>query len=177
MALYLNGIEQHNITSEVETIEHEHHEQHEGCFYFHKGVQAITGASTVVYFMYRTPNAAALTEIHARAAFAAEDEFTVEIYEGATVSADGAALATFNANRNSANTAGLTVFSGPTVTTPGTLIWSTKVGASRTAGYSAVENHEIIAKIDTNYLFKITKIAAGTHYFDYDFYWYEEDIS
>ena len=163
------------MTNEVEVILHEQREMHEGNFYFVKGWLDVTGLGTVTYFMFRTPNAAAKTRVHAKVALSGEDEFDVTIFEDATVSADGTPVPRFNVDRDSSNVSLLVPFAAPTVTDDGTAIWPTKVGAARSAGVSATSTYEIIAKTDSVYLFKIVKVNAGTHYVDYDFFWYEQD--
>jgi len=172
---YKCGTKQNRVAGEVEILGHEHEQMHEGNFYFVKGWLDVTGAATTSYFMFRTPAAATKIRIHAKVALAAEAEFDVTIFEDATVSADGTPVPRFNVDRDVGNGSLLVPFAGPTVTDDGTAIWPTKVGAAKTAGVSATRAYEIIAKTDSVYLFKIIKIAAGTHYIDYDFYWYEED--
>ena len=156
-------------TNAMMVIDYPHHEVHSGSHYFIKS-QADIG-DTETYFMFRTPNTT--TRIHAKAHIASEAEFTVEIFEGGTVSADGTPLTAINNNRDSVNTAELANFAGPTVTTDGTLIWGSRIGTGRDATVSSAQSYEILAKTNTIYLFKLTKIAAGTQWVDSDFWWYE----
>ena len=89
------------------------------------------------------------------------------------VDVEGAAITGVNNDGDSTNTPELTAFSGPTVTSDGTLIWAAKVGAGKDATVAPGLNYDIIAKTDSIYLFKLTKIPAGTHYIDVDFWWFE----
>ena len=159
-------------TNSLQTVSYAHHEMHEGNHYFVKKWLDVTGSGTVTYFMFITPNTT--EDIHAKAKLFAEAEFTVEIYEGGTVSANGTPVTGVNNNRNSTNTASLTAYANPTVTTDGTLIWSSKMGSGRAStGVSPEFGYEIIAQRNQTYLFKITKDSTGTHWFDVDFWWYE----
>ena len=165
-----NGIDAS--TSSLQTLDYSHHEMHEGEHYFIKTWLNITGAGTVAYFMFTTPNTTKWA--HARALMTGEAGFQIEIYEGGTVSANGTQVLGVNNNRNSVNTAGLLAYAAPTVTTDGTLIWDAKTGTGRDAtGVSPALGYEIIAKQNETYLFKITKDASGTNYLDIDFFWYE----
>ena len=144
---------------------------HSGKHFFYKTNQDVTDADTVVRFMFTTP---ATKHIHARFVMYAEDEFLVELYEGTTVSNSGTPITTFNNNRNSTETPNTLAFSAPTVSTEGTLIWKAVINSSKHTAISKSSNFEIIAKNSTNYLFKITKAAAGTHFIEPEFFWFEE---
>lgn len=145
---------------------------HQGKHFFVKGVMDVEDLGTVVYMMFITPDTA--TEINAFALVTAESQFLLEIYEDAQVSDNGTPITYFNNNRNSAVTAELRPFSSPTVTDEGTLIWSAETGTSvKPTGVSMGTNYKILPKRNSHYLWKITKLAAGTHYVDYDFFWFE----
>lgn len=160
------------ITHALKVIEYEHSEIHNGDYYFYKTWADIDGAGTVAYFMFVTPDTT--TQIHAKALVFGEAEFTLDICEGATVSANGTQLVGRNCYRDSINQPELTLYSGPTVTDIGTIIWSGKTGSGRSqAGVAPGLNYEIIAKRNTKYLWRITKVPAGIHYVDADFFWYE----
>ncbi len=159
-------------TNAVNVIDYAHHEIHAGSHYFIKTWIDITGAGTVQYFMFTTPDTTKW--IHAKSSMTAEAEFRIEIYEGGTVSDSGNLITAINNNRNSTNTPGLQAYGNPTVTGDGNLIWDSITGtARRSTGVSPAFGYEILAKQDEIYIFKITKTAAGTHYIDIDFWWYE----
>lgn len=159
------------IDNAIPIIGHEENEGHKGNSYFVKGWQDVDGAATVVNFLFKVGS----TTPHARWKVGGETEFTLQIYEGTTVSANGTPVTSYNVNRDSSNTATVSAFTAPTITGDGTLIWSGKIGS----GFDATESStgEIIAATNTNYLFRITKNTANVHYFDYDFEWYEHNIS
>jgi len=122
-----------------------------------------------VYFMFRTPNTA--TRINAFVNATAESEFTCQIFEAGTVSADGTPVTAVNNDRDSTNTPELEAYSAPTVTGDGTQIVKFKVGFSKNSGVNAF-NHKIKAKTNTIYLFKLVS-EEGAKWIDIDFYWYE----
>lgn len=167
----VDDVRMDSTTNALIGVDYAHHEVHDGSHYFIKKWADITGAATVAYFMFVTPNTT--KRIHAKVAIAAEAEFRVEIFEGGTVSANGTALTAINNDRDSASTAGLLAYNAPTVTSDGTQIWDTVVGSGKNSTISLGLNYEIIAATDETYLFKITKVAAGTHWIDFDFFWYE----
>jgi len=146
------------------------HNVHAGKHFFYHSNQDVTDADTVVRFLFITPS---VKNIHARFSIEAEDEFTVELYESAVVSNNGTPLIIYNNNRNSTETASVQGFSAPTVTSDGTLIWKAVVTASKKTSLERHTNYEIVAKNSTNYMFKITKAAAGTHFIEPDFYFFE----
>lgn len=159
------------VTHSLETIDHTHSQENKGDHYFVKSWMDIDGAGTIVRLMFITPNT--LKRIHAQAHIAGEAEFTIEIYEGITTSNDGTPVPRFNNDRDSANISGLLPFSGPNVTDEGTLLWATKVGSGKNASVSPGLNYKIIAKRNSKYMFKITKVATSSHWLDFDFWWHE----
>ena len=122
--------------------------------------------------MFRTPNTS--TRIHAKAKISSEAECTVEIFEAPTLTDDGAQVVGKNNDRDSSNVAELLAYAGPTVTDVGALIWAGKIGSGKDAGIAAAFGYSILAKTNETYLFKLTKIPAGTHWIDVDFWWIEK---
>ena len=164
-----------NNVSANKVIDYTHHEMHSGSHYFYKSVIPFNGgADETQYLMFTTPNTDVL--INAKASIYGSLEFDIKIYEGGTVSANGTELDAFNNLRDSTNTPGLTLYTGPTVTDVGTLIWYAKTGAGRApASVQTASSYEIIAKKNTIYLYEIVKIPANVAYIDADFWWYEHE--
>jgi len=161
-------------TLDMVIIEHEHYKTHEGDHYFIKAVQDVTGAGTLQYFSFVTPDTD--TRIHARAKMTAESEFWLGIYEGGSVSAPGTQIHGLNNNRGSLNIAQLLAFDSPTVSDDGFLMWSDQTGTGgKPTGVAPEFGYEIVARRNTRYIFKAVKEAAGTHYMSFDFWWYEQD--
>lgn len=164
-------IQQDDATNAILTVDYSHHEVHEGSHYFVQGWVDLA-ASTALDFLFVTPNTTKWA--HAQWTVGTEAEGLLELYEGSTIAANGSAVTIYNNDRNSGNTAGVTAFSTPSVTATGGLIYAAKLGSGRNAGGDAGRDHEIIAKQNTNYLFRITNNdGSATRYATYDFSWYE----
>jgi len=158
-------------TNSLQVIDYSHHEIHSASHYNRKNWLDITGAGTTVDFLIVTPDTTKWA--HLVYEFAGEAEFTLTAYEATTTSADGTPLSTFNNQRNSANTAGVTLYSGPTVTDVGDEIWATKIGSSRNDTEGSRNDDEWVLKQNTKYLLRVVKVATGTHWFAYNLEWYE----
>ena len=155
-------------------IPHDLYQLHQGNHYFYKTWVDITGASTVSYFMFQTPDTT--TAIHAKAKFHSEGEFTISINEGGTVPSLGTTITTFNNYRDSSNTPLLKAYSINTITSLGTSIWAAKIGSGKSdTGVAPELGYEIIAKRAETYIFKIVHEVAGTSWLDVDFYWLEHN--
>jgi len=150
----------------------EHHEMHDGDHYFFKtSIEDTGGNGSTTTFSFTTPDTP--TRIHAKALLAPDVDYTISIQEGAVVSG-GVAVTGWNNDRDSSNTATLTALSGPTIDTPGTVIWNARTGGGRKpVGVAPGFNYEIIAKRNTTYAFTVVKEIAGVGIVDIDFWWYE----
>jgi hypothetical protein len=146
---------------------------HAGSHYFIKTWLINTGGTgTYNEFIFITPNTT--TRAHAKVTLASDADTTFTIYEGATVSSNGTAVAGINNDRDSTNVAELLPFANPTVTSVGTAIWSARNGGGKNpVGVGLKSNFEIIAKTDTIYLFRLTKNTVADTVIDIDFFWYE----
>lgn len=148
--------------------------QFRGQHFFVKDFIELDGAGTTGTFMFTTPDSD--TRIHAFARFDASDEFTVSIYEDIETNNDGVSISTFNNDRESLITPELEAYAAPNVTSTGTLMWRSKVGAGKqSSGVADNFNYQILAKKNSKYLFWIEKKNPSTHFLDYDFWWYEHD--
>jgi len=88
--------------------------------------------------------------------------FKIYLFEGTTVSANGTQQAAVNNNRLSTNTSNTQIYSGPTVTAPGTqLRYKLIPGTRQTGGDGTTYFNEWVLKPNTNYLVRITN-ASGT---------------
>jgi hypothetical protein len=156
-------------TQSVQQVDYAHHEIHEGSHFYIRGWSDV--AVTTTDFLVRTADTTKWC--HTVWDFATEGEFEFELFEDTVVSADGTSIAAFNNNRNSSKVATLQAFASPTVTTPGTSIWMGKTGTGRNAGGDNRADSELVLKQGTDYLFRFTKVGAGTLWLDYEFSWYE----
>lgn len=150
-------------------IDHIHSKIHEGKNFFVQDWQDVTGAGTNFDIRINTPVSG---HMHFAMHFHTEDEFTVILYEGATLSG-GTAKTILNSNRNSATTSGATITYGPTVTATGTQIKTWKSGSGTGNQGESSKANERILKQNTQYLLRFNRIISGTGYVDFEFDWYE----
>lgn len=164
-----------NGKSFVRMISNEHDYTHDGKLFYLKSFLDFTGgADETQYFMFTTPNTD--IDIHAKASIAASVEFEVYLMESCTLSDNGSLVTTYNANRKSTETPGVLAYAAPTVSAEGTHIWVAKLGeGKRSSGISPQTNYELVAKNNTNYVFKMVKKSASAAYVDFDFHWYETE--
>ena len=161
-------------THTLQIIEYEHHEIHAGNHYFVAG-QAVYASTDQVDFQLTTP---ATPEIHMIFEISGTGQTIFSIYEGATVTTDGATDVTpINNNRNSANTSALTAIqTDGAVSDAGTLIYQQGFGvtgnAVRTKGGATDRSREIILKASTTYRFLIDSNSAD-NLISYVGEWYE----
>jgi hypothetical protein len=161
------------VTNILANIDSEHYHMHEGEHYFFKSFIADAGGiGSVSIFSFTTPNTA--TRIHAKAVLSPDVDYTVTIFEDATVTG-GTPLDGINNDRDSLNIAELTAVSEPTITVPGTAIWTARNGGGKDPiGVAPGFNYEIIAKTNSTYVFTLVKNIAQVGIVDIDFWWYEE---
>jgi len=100
--------------------------------------------------------------------------------EGVTTSNDGSVLPSTNVNRNSSNVAGIVLSAEPTITVPGTdifTLWAppTATGTGQSAsGLSGVgQASEWVLAPSTKYSITLTNNSGGTIAWSYEFSWYE----
>lgn len=158
------------VTNAIVTLEYDHHEVHEGDSYVVSGTATLDSGG-VLNVLIVTPNTtkwAHLLPIVVVNGGAA----TIAIYEDATVSAVGSAAEEINRNRNSANTAGVVVTTGPTVTGTGTQIFTFTIGDGQQTGGEVRGTYEWVLKQNTIYLLRITSLANG-NVVNYLLDWYE----
>lgn len=105
----------------------------------------------------------------------ASAEFTIEIFEGATVSNNGTpSTTTFNNNRKGTRAATMLLYNAPTVTTPGNLIWTTRLLPSLASQMALMPDSNLVLADNTKYLFRLTRITAGAQFVDVYVRWDEE---
>lgn len=156
-------------TESLQMVSYEHHEIHEGSHFFICDTQALANGE-VVDFTLTTPNTAKWTHMNFR--IEGTGAISLEIFEGATVDAAGAAVIVYNNDRNSVNASSDTVRSGDTFTAEGTVIYHVQSGANKVVGILA-RDRELILKQNTVYIFRITNETAVANQLSYCAEWYE----
>ena len=137
--------------------------------YFYKDVISIEGSGTVVDLLCEV----GAIETEAKALIYGNDDFTLEIYEGATATT-GTPITGYACNREDDRAHMLTLSSAPSVSNAGTLIWKSRTAAGKNnTGVTQGINYIFEVKKNTKYIWRITKNAAGTHWVDVDFFWSE----
>ena len=158
-------------TDSLVTTEYEHHAIHIGQAFSAYDRVDVTGAGTNRDYLFMTPTSTSW--IHFRPTFRTEAEFDISIQENPTVSNNGTLLPSFNRDRNSLSTSGLTLYHTPTVTVSGTTIKMERTGSGSSVGGGSESYHEWILKQNTKYLMRFSKVGAGTHYISLKLWWYE----
>jgi len=156
-------------TNSLQTVTYEHHEIHSGSHYYMANHDDFgNGASSD--FAIITPD----TTKWIHMTFAIEGSYAVhlDIYEDSDFDGDGVAVDSFNNNRNSGNTTGMTITSDPTVNSVGDMIFAQQKGANKQAG-SLERAQEIILKQNTKYIFRITNESTSTNTISWLAEWYE----
>jgi hypothetical protein len=162
-------LQQDASTNAVTQIDYEHHETHGGSHYYICNHQEFSNAE-VVDFTVITPDTAKWT--HMTFMIEGTGATSVDIREDAAVDVAGTAVASFNNNRNSVNTTGMTIRVGDTFTDEGDLISSSYSGANKQAGF-VDRNKEIVMKQNSVYIFRITNETAQVNEVNYCAEWYE----
>lgn len=156
-------------------INTDHYEVHQGNMYSitylqPHGSELANDASVEILFVVGAK------EAHLESKLSTGGDFEIRLFEGTTVSAAGAAIPSFNRNRESAKTATATVTSAPTVTGDGTELAARFVPGGTgglTPGESVRTGTEIILAPNTNYLFRVTNRAGTAQQFGLKLEWYE----
>ena len=159
-------------TNALNFISYEHHEIHSGSHYFHKESYDLPKNGTIDHLIV-TP----ATPEYAHMIIGVENTISqvlVSLYEDTTTSADGAVDTIFNRNRNVADDNTTEIYTTPTVTGVGTMLWSITLGASKALpGGTARDDQELVLDGGSKYMLRIVEpnVAATTVNVSFD--WYE----
>jgi len=162
----LNTIE--SLTQALKIIDYPHHEIHGGNGYSLSYPITIPAANEVE-IRIATPDTTKWA--HMVWSFTNDSDFTVDVYETTTkTDVVGNRLTPINANRNSANTSGLTICHTPAGAGDGNLIWSYAGGANKQVT-TEEGRHEFILKQNTAYLINLSGAQNDVAHLVFD--WYE----
>ncbi len=109
---------------------------------------------------------------------------TIELFEGATITAPGTLVDTFNANRNSTNTASTLIYANPTISADGTRIdvvllpeIATGGGGGPGGGTGGSQGPDVgeewILKPATDYIIRLTNNSGASCDANCHMFWYE----
>lgn len=164
-------------THTLQTITYEHHEVHGGSMF-----EVITYVDLPINNVWDVQITTAASDkwCHFLGAFNTENETNWWFYEGVTINVAGTALASYNSNRNSTNTASMTLASitnadiadanADTAVASATTLFSGISGSGRSGG-QASRQEELILRANTDYSLRFEAAVAG--YVNISLYWYE----
>ena len=136
-----------------------HDRIHTGSMYRVNG-EFTLGSGATQYMLFRTSS----KTCHIYGEVSSSDIGTFKFYESPTITADGNSITILNKNRNyDASAATATIFSGPTVSDPGTLLDPFIISSTKKAGGSERNENEWNLKPNTDYLFVIYSGAASNN--------------
>lgn len=148
-------------THSLQVVDYSHHERHGGSAFFYMDSVEL-GSGGVQDYLITTPNTTKWGHLTFQGSGSAITQ--IDLYEGADRTGT-TPQTVFNANRNSATAADLTVHKGQSGgSTDGTRIWTRKSGSSSSqsrTGNEAKHEQEIILKQNTKYLLRITSSTAS----------------
>lgn len=142
------------------TIDEIHALIHRGAFFTAGLTDAALAAAAELELLLQTP---ADSIIHARFLGVAGGDARVQLFEGTTFSAAGAAVTPVNRNRLSSNASSITLTSAPTLTADGTPLFDGYIPggtAGSTPGGQLRSFEEFILKANTAYLARLTNASA-----------------
>jgi len=165
-------------TQDIQVIMHEHAEIHSADHYEVCSYVAVS-INDVVDIQITTPN----TTKWGHFVFSIEPsgETLWEFYENVTINVAGTTKTPRNNQRNSSNTAALTIAvisnsstalaNADTAIASATLLEDGKVGSGKQSGGTSQRSRELVLKQNTAYSLRSTAVAAG--YINYCLSWYE----
>jgi hypothetical protein len=146
-------------------IQYDHHQVHEGESHEYCYLAASVGLNANLDYRLNVPDGLTPTirTPHLIMEVVTTAEAEVYLFEDMTftVGNGGTLQTSYNRNRNSATTPGMTIYLTPTPATTGTNIWIGLTGSGKSVGSGDRANLEWDLKPNANYLFRVTSRAAG----------------
>jgi hypothetical protein len=159
--------------SALVTIDGVHRQVHLGNFFVVSRYFAAIAAAGTADLRVLVGAAKAL---HVTISVAAGANANVDVYEGTTYTAAGAAVTIYDRNRTTANASTATAFHTPTVLVLGTNLFDGFCpGGSKQSAMGSVRSNgqEWIFKKSTDYLIRVTNVSAGNADYSIEVEWYE----
>lgn len=156
-------------TNTLQTIEYEHHEVHSGSSFTWSTTGDVNSSATRAYLII-TPN----TTRHPHCIFTVVSESETVFYfdEKPNISGKGTAVTIYNRNRTKTTDATASIYTGPTILSNGTRLWTGQIGSGKTTGGMDRGSSEWILASNSTYVFKVINNAgqAGWIKTEVDFY-------
>ena len=147
-----------------------HHKIHEG---FHFNVHLVSLNIQVanpkyIFIQNPPPQPPPISTVFGHIIYSVSSDLgvTTELFEDATISSDGIHIPIINNNRTIPVIPLGPIFEDPTVISEGTSLFIDRIGTTTTGGIGGPRNRdedEIIAKIGSKYLIKITPLINGAN--------------
>lgn len=154
----------------ITTVDFAHHELHEGRHFHHSEVTDLgNGATRDVLLVTPDTN----RWVHLLINVMSESEMSFTFYEDTVTSNNGTAVFTHNSNRNSTNTAGLSVSHSPTISDVGNIMQVKHWGSGRGVGGDGRGENEWILKQNAKYLIRVTNATSNNNQTEIELFWYE----
>ena len=139
-------------TNTLQTIEYEHHEIHSGSSFTWSTTGDVNAGATRAYLII-TPNTA--KHPHCIFTVVSEAETIAYFNEKPNISAKGSAATIYNRNRTKTTDATASIYTGPTILSNGTRLWSGQLGSGKTTGGLDRGSSEWILATNSTYAFKV----------------------
>ena len=158
------------LTNSTTTIDHTHHEIHEGDSYHISNQQNIANAGSFNYLIV-TPNTTTFTHLFINLVSQAEAQET--FFEGVAVTDSGTALSSYNRKRASTNAAGVKVFLTPTLVSSGAILQIRNWGTGKNIGDIMRSENEWILNSGTTYMINAKNNTTSDNLTTTWLNWYE----
>lgn len=161
-----------HITRSASIVNFDEQRIYAGRSWFVKKIGSIAVDGDTVILGFHAPSRST-DLIGAKALIATQDEYTVKIFEGSTVSDSGSAIIPFNNDRESTNNYNLKPYASPALSDLGIEMWSDKTGSNKASGVGVNLNYFILPKGDTFYTFLLIHNNSQEGWWSVNFYWDE----
>lgn len=146
-------------TGSFQIISYEHKEIHNGSHFNYCDFVLGAAVDSVIEFILQTPDTTSW--VHFSFVVNSSAGITVELFEGASGITGGTSISPRNNNRNSTNTADITIIKDPSgITSDGTRAAGYVSGANKSTGFIKRENEHVLKQNET-YLTRITSLDNG----------------
>jgi len=158
-------------THSIQTLSYEHHEIHAGSSYFHKEAYGVAKNATIDHLIV-TPASSAFAHM----VISVENTTSlvdVYLYKDTITTDDGAVDDIHNRNQNYPDANTTEIYTTPTTSAVGTMLWSVALGAGKNLpGGSVRDSEELVLEQNNKYLLRITEpnVAPTTVNIAFDFY-------
>lgn len=161
-----------SLSKSSRSIKLEHARIHEGNAFIQSGIHTIAAGADHYHLI--DVGAGIYPHMRFMNASITGGPFSMQIFEGATVSSAGTPETAFNMNRNSSNLPGVAISYDPTITNAGTALPTVLIpGGRQTGGFGEFLEIEWILKPSTKYLLKMHNYSSQPEDASVLSFWYQ----